>query len=55
MKEKAAPKKRHSKAKWLAILPFALRAIHEIAEPDGGWEQFLPNSKEKERKRRPRR
>ncbi|EPE30111.1 hypothetical protein GLAREA_12834 [Glarea lozoyensis ATCC 20868] len=29
------------KAKWLALLPLALRAIHIVAEPSGGWEQYF--------------
>ncbi|CAG8975355.1 hypothetical protein HYALB_00005685 [Hymenoscyphus albidus] len=27
-------------AKWLALLPLALRAINILAEPDGGWNQY---------------
>jgi hypothetical protein len=42
------------KAKWLALLPLALRAIHIVAEPSGGWEQYFQGDEKMSKAPRPR-
>lgn len=42
-------------AKWLALLPLALRAIFVLTEPEGGWEQYHDDKKYKEYKDKKRR
>jgi hypothetical protein len=43
------------KAKWLALLPLALRAIHIAAEPSGGWEQYFKGDERDSKNKRSRR
>lgn len=34
-------------AKWLSLIPLIFEIVEVYAEPDGGWEQYIPKEKRK--------